>query len=134
VLNAPVAVDPDMIRSVAHAEAQRERESVARDLMTDLVEDWETICGPPNSQTAYRQWLAKQPQAYQQEVASSWRPGVLANSIKKFQQEQHPTPRAVSGGTRQARLAAAVAPKGKPAALSPATKTPEEEMLEGFNS
>lgn len=127
---------------LARAEIQQVRITQAKELLEDQVEGWEQIVGPTGSTTPFRQWLAQQPQDYQAKVSTTFRPGVMAKAIQQFQQsiaapivEPPPKPPVKPAGStdRQARLAAAVAPQGKPAAPSSGTRSADEEMAEGFN-
>ena len=121
------------------------QESIAKDLLTDRREDWEEIVGPKDSDTPFRQWLAVQPLDYQEKVRKTWRPGVMVKAIESFEAFQQATappptestdkaPKSTTAVDRQARLTAAVAPKGTPAPVRGSAKTADEEMRDGFNS
>jgi hypothetical protein len=140
------SLNEDRALEIAKAEALQSRLIQAKELLEDQVEGWEAIVGPAGSTTPFRQWLAQQPQDYQTKVSTTFRPGVMAKAIQQFQQTVQPAaqpsvppeipkPKEKPAGSteRQARLAAAVTPQGKPAASTSGNKSAEDEMREGFD-
>lgn len=143
-LRQPEPFDETRLVSLIQTQVLTERETIAKDLLTDQREDWETIVGPKDSDTPFRQWLAVQPLDYQKQVRETWRPGILVKAIEKFEAFQAATAppestgkdstQTTTAGDRKARLEAAVAPKGKPAPVGGSAKSADEEMAAGYNS
>lgn len=107
--------------------------------LTDLHEDWETVVGAKDSQTPYRQWLATQPQEYQDRIAASRRPSEIAKSITKFKEvaaTPPPKPKVPAvnevAEARRAQLNAAVTPKG--AGGAKVGRTELDDLQEAFDN
>ena len=135
---SPATFDPNTVIPLVEERvkvARREiREELSRDQLSDLHENWQAIVGEKDSNTEYRQWLLKQPVAYQNKIANSWSPFVVAHSIDQFLEAQEkakkPAEKPADTDKRKARLAEAVPQRGQPGVK--ATKSDQEEFEAGF--
>lgn len=123
-------------------------------LQTEALEDdhadWREVTGAPDSNNAYRQWLAAQPADYQQKLVSTNSAAVISKSITKFKDQAAAAATAASAtataaakaasdkaaktaaaNTRTQRLEAAATPRGTEG--HSATET-EDEFEAGFKS
>lgn len=103
--------------------------------------DWSEIVGRPKvqgeapPQTEFRQWLAKQPAAYQEEVANTHSPAELRSAIDKFKAtDKAPAPNtAGKAATRRAVIEDAQTPRAEGHAPLPASpQSAEEAFASGF--
>lgn len=120
--------------------AQRLLERDQRDAMKEVSKkhsDWNTVIGPENSQTEFRQWLKTQPHEFATTFLKSWDPEVVVDGLNKFKEFKtpKPAPKPAATKTRTQLLSEAVPARGGVSAPSkPRQKTPEEEFEEGFKS
>lgn len=126
---------------------------ILKNTLTDLHEDWESVVGgtketwekanpgQPYKPSAYREWLATQPQAYQDDINASLRPVVIAKSITKFKEfaaaatakPKSPAPRTnAAAEARREELRGAVTPKGSGG--SKAGRTELDDLQAGFDA
>lgn len=122
------------------------------DDLEDEFEDAREIIGSLDKRTPYREWLAKQPEKYQRRLNSTYSPGVVARSIRKFQRDtedskaqdqskaEEDRKRVEAEATRRAeaearkeQLRSAAAPRGDGGGTQkPRQKTDDEEFEAGF--
>lgn len=131
------AIDATTVSSLVKSEISDFKREFLKDTLTDLHEDWETVVGPPDSQTPYRTWLAAQTPEYQTRINTSLRPGEVAKSIEKFTQDSTakapaPPKSNPAAEARRQQLADAVTPRG--AGGSVPSVTAEQEMSEAFRN
>lgn len=129
--------DVSKVEEIVNARVEKARQEDARATLTDAHQDWETVVGAKDAVTPYRQWLKTQPPTYQTQLAETWRPGVIAQSITRFKAERKlaAPARTVAPpheAARRQRLAEAVAPRG--AGGHPPSASADDEMERGFNS
>lgn len=135
-------------KAAAKEQAERDRLDAFNDEMEDFDENWQTLVGLPSvdngppPDTAYRRWLATQPEKYQTRMRNTFSATVLQNSIKKFQAYEAeqakakapaPVKQTPKVATREQRLASAVTVKAQTS--TPAVekeRTVEEDMMAAF--
>lgn len=86
------------------------------DTMDGLNEGWKEVVGLPDASgkapdTAYRRWLATQPEDYRTKVEATRNPYVLNRAIERFQSESK-TPKKLTPKPASSRFADAVTPVG----------------------
>lgn len=119
----------------AAAMIEEERKRNAAERLTDLHEDWQTVIGPPDSQTEFRTWLKGQGAEKEQTFLSSWDPRYIAKTLTTFKESKKvvPKPQPKPGGSRAQRLAEAIPAKGGAPPATPVKRNEEEEAFaEGF--
>lgn len=131
---APAMIDDEKVREAW--KTQRIKEELEE--LSDLHPDWQTIVGRPDDQSnEFRQWLAKQPEDYQQRILNTTSARMTARAIDRFLDSKQ-QPAAPTTGTptasRRARLQEAVQPTGAGTRPSPQRTTPEDEFRSGFLS
>lgn len=109
-------------QQVAAIDEAREMKRLSRKLP-----DWQTIVGGEQSNTPYRQWLAKQPADYQQIITQSNDSDEILDSITKFRTESTPKPKATHERERQLRAAVPLKSAG-----GGAMTADEDSFAEGF--
>lgn len=109
----------------------------AREDLSLAHPDWETVIGPKDSATDFRQYLDTQPPLYKKRILNTNDADVLSEALTKFktlQEEKKKVP-VPTTSERTERLKEAVPARGGAAPPSThRTKTPEEDFAEGFNS
>jgi hypothetical protein len=134
-IDAKIAAQSKAATEAAIAE-DRKRQAAER--LTDLHEDWQTVIGPPDSQTEFRTWLKGQGPEKEQAFLSSWDPRYVAKTLTTFKETKRVAPKPSpkpAANTRTQRLAEAVPAKGG-ALPVPKSKINEEEeaFAEGFKN
>lgn len=106
--------------------------SMAEETLDEEHPDWREVTGP---NTAFRQWVSTQPQAYQDKLWSSNNGSFVSRQIAKFKAEQEkakaPAPDKPKND-RQERLRAAAVPKGVAPSSTPTSD--ESGFSSGFQS
>lgn len=118
----PEALSQLVSQQVTALDEAREVKRLAR-----KMPDWQAVVGGEQSNTPYRQWLAKQPADYQQTINTSNDSDEIIDSITRFRAESAPKPKAVSERERQ--LRAAIPLKS---AAGAAGASDEDQFAEGF--
>lgn len=143
---ATPVLDPDRYVTQEHLATWKEQEAArikqenATDIMDSLKPSWREVVGGADDQTPYRQWLATQPEAYQQELASTWKPGVILKSIEQFETftkanaKKPEPPKPKPGEARRAIVRAAVPTQGTAHAEKTKVLSEEEAMLQEFHA
>ena len=125
-------MDPEAIKAAVKSEL--ERQLVAE--VDALHPGWVDIIGKPDdADNPYRQWVAKQPEAYRKRLNDSFSPTVIADSLDRFKASQtapEPTPTPRPTVVRQNRFRDAVQPRGSGQAPPPQQPSAEQEMSAGF--
>lgn len=112
----------ELVHSRLSPEVQKIREESSMDLMDSLEPDWRTLVNSPE----YQGWMAQQSQEYQKQIAETWKPAVLRQSISKFRTDTKPVtakPPAPKGN----RFATAVVPRGA-GGHTPSSSTEEDDF------
>lgn len=138
---APAEVPQDKIDEAV----KKARIKDGLEVLDELHPGWRDTVGKYGDDNDFRRWLATQPQAYQDRINNTDSPLVTKQALDQFQAA--PRARARTGTptttttqrpqqpARQARIAAAVQPKGSGAAApGPQRNTARDEFHEGFNS
>lgn len=119
-------------RSIAVEEREKLKVELALETLNELHEDWQTVTGPANSATPYRQWLKQQPEAYQNKVLASNNAVVIGKSITAFKEfasaKEKPK---TAAELRAERLKESVVPKG---GSHPPVQSKMLTEEDGFNS
>jgi hypothetical protein len=82
--------------------------------LDDERPNWREVTGPVNSNTPYRQWLAKQPAEYQAKLGSTNSAAIISRSITKFETDAAAEKTAADAVTAAAEKAAAAKLVKKP--------------------
>lgn len=97
---------------------------------------WRDIVGAPDSDTPFRQWLAKKPDEERAKILSSFDVELLSDTLTEFKKSQKSKDDtgAAKPATpaRTTRFEQAVTPKSQIKPPAPRQKSAEEEMEEGF--
>lgn len=116
---------------------QRIREELEE--LTDLHPDWQDIVGrPEDAGNGFRQWLASQPEDYQNRVSNTTSARVTARAIDRFLETRQQPARAATtaprtmASTRRERMQDAVQPTGTGTRPAPQRATAEDEFRSGF--
>lgn len=151
-LKPAASFDKSQVEPLISAATVQAKRELAGEVLSLKFEDWEEIVGLPDAQgqvpdTAYRQWLAKQPEEYRQKIGASWSGRELAKSIAKFQSDAKAAteaavkaakpaapnaPPQANAPTRKERLAAAVTARGEGGA--PPSASADDEFESGFKT
>jgi hypothetical protein len=114
----------------APAAAPAQAPAPAADPELDLLDREHPGWAPKFDSTDFKLWLSQQPQAYQQEVMTTARSGVVITALTKFDKFQAEVAASAQVGNKRAvRMAAAATPQGsgvRPAARSSEPQTEEE--------
>jgi len=139
---AAAAFDPNQVVPLI-ATAKQE---LSKEILALRHDDWEEVVGLPDAEgkapeTEYRKWLATQTPEYQAQIAGSWDARFLAKSIDTFKAKAatdaaaaakaKPKP-ATTPSPRQARLEAAVTPRGEGG--HPPGPTEDDDFNAGYKS
>lgn len=132
---APVMVDDEKVREAW--KTQRIREELEE--LSDLHPDWQTIVGRPEEEgNEFRQWLAKQPEDYQNRILNTTSARMTARAIDRFLEAKLP-PATARGSTtaapaniRQRRMMEAAQQSGTGIRPTPQRPTAEDEFRSGF--
>ena len=118
------SVAPEVIAQMVDART----DAIQLEDLTNQYPDWRELTGAPDSNSEYRQWLAKQPEAYQATLNSTRSAGIIARSIAAFKSTAAPAPKA---SARAATIRDAVTPTGSGGQHAPGL-TPEQELEAGY--
>ena len=124
-------------KAATDAAIEFERKRNAMERLTDLHDDWQTVIGPPESQTEFRTWLKGQGPEKEQAFLSSWDPRYVAKTLATFKDLKRSAPKSLKPAvnSRTQRLAEAVPAKGGALPVSKSQRNEEEEAFaEGFTS
>ena len=135
---ASAEIDPERMKAlVTERVIQLETEA-----LEDVHPDWRAIVGAvdiskqqPDANNAFRKWLLTKPAAYQAKLNGTNSAAVLSRAITAFQAEAKapaPAPN-LKDQLRQARIQAAVTPKGDGGRPAP-TRTEEDDFEAGFKA
>jgi hypothetical protein len=126
----------EAVRQDAANRIEEGRKHSAVERLTDLHEDWQTVIGPPDSQTEFRTWLKGQGPEQEQAFLSSWDPRFISKTLSTFKNAKSEPPKVdpkPKTDTRAQRLAEAVPAKGGGIPPAKSKKTEEEAAFEeGF--
>jgi len=134
---APVqpAIDPEQFAQQVSKAVQAQYIAAETEALLDDYPDWRAIVGGADDKdNAYRQWLVAQPAEYQARLVSTNSAAVISKSIATFQKAtaKPAAPAAKPASTRQARIEAAVVPRGS-GGSAPAP-TGQDDFAAGFLS
>lgn len=117
------------------------KQESATEIMDTIKPSWREVTGGPDEKTPYRLWLETQPEAYQQELANTWKPGVIIKSIEQFEtftkeraKTPKPPPKPKQDDVRRKIFRAAVPTQGTAHTEKTKVLSEEEAMLEGFHA
>lgn len=133
--SAPPVIDAAQISEIVHqavrpavqAEVVAHHEDRARQAFTKIMPDWRDIVQSPG----WSEWLATQPDDYQQEVKGTWDHDVLIPAFKKYKETLAPPPAQTPkpAAPKRDRFAESAVPKGTGGV---STKKEEDPFTEGF--
>jgi hypothetical protein len=128
------AADPDAVGKLVTAETVK----LQIEALEDAHPTWREIVGAVDSAgkhdqaNPFRQWLAKQPAAYQAKINATNSATIIARAIDKFQADTKPaakTTPAPKAAARNDRIRGAIQPRGDGGQPAPAIK---DDFAEGF--
>lgn len=117
---ATAALDPQQIEAAVTTRLI----ALQTEALEDDHADWREVTGAPDSNNAYRQWLAAQPADYQQKLGSTNSATVISKSITKFKDQ------AAAAATAAAATATAAAKAAADKAAKTAAATARTQRLE----
>ena len=130
-----------LITDAVSASEQRIEDNLLTKQVSGTHKDWlDVINGPVGADgfrhgvaegkpTAFRQWLAKQPDEYQRMLSNTRDPQAVIASIDDFKKAHAANP---PGNTRAARLKEAVPPKGSAGAVPAGGQTEDDGFRDGL--
>lgn len=141
-VSAQATFDPNEVTKVVDERVTVARRTQAMEDLAELHPDWREVVGAPGGKTAgqetpWKTWLKTQPAEYQEKVAKSWNPMVVARSIDSFNASEQAKKAAEEAKqkpkTRAQRLAEAV-PAKKPSAAQETTPSDDDMFDEGYKT
>ena len=126
----PAKIQP-LIEERVKAEVTQIEQRLEKRALAKAHPDWEQF----QNDAKFVEWVKKQPQEYQQKLATTWDADVISDAMTKAKEaakpKPTPAPRVDPAAARRSRMAAAVAPKGTGGQRA---SDPDAEFDSGFKS
>lgn len=116
-----------LAQRAASEAAQQARVTAAQEALTEEHPDWETVRETPGFQS----WLKAKPSDYQERLANTWNPLVVAKGLTEYKDTLRQQQQAKQ--QKENRLAGAITPRGVPTPPAPSKLSDDEGFARGYN-